>query len=224
MKEEEFLNALRKQPDPVVMPPADGADKIRAAVRRRLTVRRIAGSVGIVAISIPVSLGIASQLTSGSEPSPGTPAATTSADPARTDRDSTQPVDVPADLATQLEDSGYIVRPAPGRVVPTVDEAKAMAASRASFISDARPGVAQLYFVTTPERGHLANPDDPQSAIVPLFDNDLVWVIVYNVQVADNAGPVRGEEGAPDDEAMVPATAVVFVDALTGKAERMVVF
>lgn len=63
----------------------------------------------------------------------------------------------------------------------------AVAAARAENGASGATGVAvERQTVTTPDLGRLVDPGDPDSAVIPEYDHQQVWVVAFDVMVQKN--------------------------------------
>jgi len=141
-------------------------------------------------------------------------------DPDRTTSGSLpQTIGISADVKRWLSGAGYVLKP-PKAVAEAISADDAIAAAQREFGASGATGVAvERLTVTTPDLGRLVNPGDPDSAVIPMYDHQQMWVVAFDVMVLKNGlgGPqVPREQEEPNP--LVPGTAVVFVDAITGAA------
>jgi hypothetical protein len=216
-----FIQALRESPPPDVTIPPDAVERITRGVRRSRR-RRVAGATAVIVMAaIPVSYGGSRALDSGSS-APGI-APSTAGKPSTGDRQSPDSqnvaADVPDRVKNQLENQGYLLEPSSVRTSVTADEA--VAAARPEYApADAPVVAASLYSVTTPDLGTLEDPGNPDSAVIPKFDHQPLWVLTFDVMVPEFG--VAHPPGFDQEETFVPGTLVVFVDAGTGQPQRSI--
>ena len=123
------------------------------------------------------------------------------------------------DVKRWLSGAGYVLKP-PKAVAEAISADDAIVAAQREYGSSGATGVTvERLTVTTPDLGRLVNPGDPESAVIPRYDHRQMWVVAFDVMVLKNGlgGPqVPREQEEPNP--LVPGTAVVFVDAITGAA------